>query len=84
MIVFYNDNPTNIILKIKFADYYIYDIPAVLKSQLVGEFTISYGRNASEFIYSMLYAVYAISNIILPLIGGVLTDKFGFFCLFFD
>jgi len=25
----------------------------------------------------MLYTVYAIPNIFLPLIGGVLTDKFG-------
>lgn len=62
---------------LKFSDYYIYDIPAVLKSQLVSSFSNNYGSDNSEFIYSMLYTVYALPNIILPLIGGVLTDKFG-------
>lgn len=33
--------------------------------------------NGSNFKYNQLYSVYSYPNIILPLLGGVLIDKFG-------
>jgi MFS family permease len=60
-------------------DYYCYDIPAALKSQLGDHM-----GNPTNFetSYALLYSVYAIPNIILPFCGGFLIDKWGCkFCM---
>ena len=63
--------------KLKFADLYILDIPAVLRSEIVDNFTAKHGKENSEFYYSFLYTIYSIPNIILPIYGGVLSDLIG-------
>ncbi|EGR34440.1 major facilitator superfamily protein, putative [Ichthyophthirius multifiliis] len=62
----------------KFADLYILDIPAVLRSELVEHFTPVYGKEDAEIYYSFLYTVYSMPNIVLPLYGGVLSDLIGY------
>jgi MFS family permease len=51
--------------------YYCYDIPGVLKNQIEQDFSIKPTQ------YSLLYTVYSIPNMILPLIGGIILDKIG-------
>jgi MFS family permease len=55
-------------------DYYCYDIPAALKSQLGNHM-----GNPSDFetSYALLYSVYAIPNIVIPFAGGYLIDRWG-------
>ncbi|RHY79838.1 hypothetical protein DYB26_002571 [Aphanomyces astaci] len=52
---------------LNFGGCYCYDNPSALKSQLTQHFS---GSN-------LLYSVYSVPNMVLPLFGGVLTDKFG-------
>jgi len=52
--------------------YFWYDNPNSLSDQLSKHVT-----NGSDFKYNQLYSVYSYPNIILPLLGGVLIDKFG-------
>lgn len=56
------------------ADFYCYDIPAALKSQLSDHM-----NNPSNFetSYALLYSVYAVPNILLPFCGGYLIDRWG-------
>ncbi|EAR90770.2 MFS transporter (macronuclear) [Tetrahymena thermophila SB210] len=61
-----------------FSDYYIIDIPAVIQMQLVDYFAPIYGKENTEILYSFLYTIYSLPNVILPLFGGVLTDKIGY------
>lgn len=68
-----------------FGNYYCYDIPAALFSQLD-----DYMGQPGDFgtLFSLLYTVYAVPNVILPLFGGYFTDTIGSntcniaFCLF--
>ena len=48
------------------ANYYTYDIPAALKTPLD-----DYMKNPADFetLFSLLYTVYSIPNVILPLFG---------------
>ncbi|EGR31964.1 major facilitator superfamily protein, putative, partial [Ichthyophthirius multifiliis] len=64
--------------KQKFADYYIMDIPALIKSQIEEVFSPIYGKEETQIYYSFLYSVYSIPNIILPLFGGILCDQLGY------
>ena len=66
-------------------NYYCYDIPAALHSQMDDYF----GKPSDfETYFSLLYTVYSVPNIVLPFFGGFFTDKFGarvcmiVFCLF--
>ena len=56
-------------------DYYCYDNPAALKSQLD-----DYFDNPSNFetLFSLLYTSSSVPNIILPFVGGYFVDKYGF------
>ena len=55
-------------------NYYCYDIPAALHSQMDDYF----GKQSDfETYFSLLYTVYSVPNIILPFFGGYFTDKFG-------
>ena len=52
------------------SNYFCYDNPASLELQLEE-------RLVSEEQYGLLYTVYAIPNLVLPLVGGIFLDKVG-------
>ena len=56
-------------------NYYCFDSPGALKSLLKVQFQSS--SQNFEYFFSMLYSLYSIPNIFLPLIGGVLILKLG-------
>lgn len=62
------------------AEYYSIDIPAVLhqdlKDYMEGSSSSSDTSNF-EMWFNLLYTVYSLPNIILPLIGGFAVDRFG-------
>jgi len=47
--------------------------------QLTDFFAPKYGKETAEYMFGLLYTIYSLPNIILPLFGGVLTDKYGRF-----
>lgn len=55
-------------------NYYCYDIPAALNSQMD-----EYFGKPSDFqtMFSLLYTVYSIPNVILPFFGGYFVDRLG-------
>lgn len=55
-------------------NYYCYDIPAALHTQMK-----DYFGSPSDFetLFSLLYTVYSIPNIVLPFFGGFFIDKLG-------
>lgn len=55
-------------------NYYCYDIPAALNSQL--EESLGEPSNYPT-LFSLLYSVYSLPNIILPFFGGYFVDRFG-------
>ena len=57
-------------------NYYCYDIPAALYRPLGRAFWFE--RNF-EYYFDMLYSIYSVPNIILPLFGGLLIDKVGLY-----
>ncbi|KRX09218.1 Major facilitator superfamily domain, general substrate transporter [Pseudocohnilembus persalinus] len=59
----------------QFGTYYIGDIPAALKTEILEQFSPKYGQETSEIFFSFLYTFYSIPNIVLPLMGGVLCDR---------
>ena len=52
--------------------YFCYDNPAVMETTLEDP---PYNLKPSQ--YSLLYSVYSIPNMVLPLFGGVFLDKIG-------
>jgi MFS family permease len=52
-------------------NYFCYDYPACLEEAIETEF------NVTPTGYGLTYSVYAIPNIVLPLFGGILFDKYG-------
>jgi MFS family permease len=54
-----------------FGNTFCYDNPGPLEKQLEEEF------NMDSFHYSLLYTVYSIPNMILPILGGILLDSIG-------
>jgi hypothetical protein len=55
-------------------NYYCYDIPAALNSQMDDYF----GKPGDfETLFSLLYTVYSVPNIILPFFGGYFVDSWG-------
>ena len=55
-------------------NYYCYDIPAALKTQLK-----NFTNHPSDFEtnFSLLYTLYSVPNIVLPFFGGFFVDKLG-------
>eukprot|EP00742_Colponemidia_sp_Colp-10_P008520 GILJ01009232.1.p1 GENE.GILJ01009232.1~~GILJ01009232.1.p1 ORF type:complete len:436 (-),score=60.05 GILJ01009232.1:46-1353(-) len=53
------------------------DNPAALKEPLKEYFGDRYTTDEYEFLYNLLYTLYALPNVILPLVGGFLIDKIG-------
>ena len=60
-----------------FANYFILDSPALLKSQIINQLSLTMSKSNADMYFSLLYSVYSLPNIILPLISGVLIDKYG-------
>lgn len=67
----------------KFCDYFINDIPALLKQGIVERFSKTEGKENAEIYYSFLYSFYSIPNIILPLFGGILSDELGIYLFYY-
>ncbi|KAI9916067.1 hypothetical protein PsorP6_008468 [Peronosclerospora sorghi] len=57
-------------------NYYCFDNPAALKSQLQQHFS-NIPKSRYEFLFNLLYTLYSIPNILLPFFGGVLVDRYG-------
>ncbi|CAH0475668.1 unnamed protein product [Peronospora belbahrii] len=57
-------------------NYYCFDNPSALKSQLQQHFDMI-PKDRYEFFFNLLYTLYSIPNIVLPFFGGVLVDRFG-------
>ena len=55
-------------------NYYCYDIPAALNSQMD-----DYMGKPDDFetLFSLLYTVYSVPNVILPFFGGYFVDRLG-------
>lgn len=51
--------------------YFCYDNPGPIKTQLERDF------GWSDSKWSLLYTVYSIPNMVLPIVGGVFLDKIG-------
>ncbi|ETW06154.1 hypothetical protein H310_03737 [Aphanomyces invadans] len=62
---------------LSFGGCYCYDNPSALKSQLTQHFSGSVAQSDFEMYFNLLYSVYSVPNIVLPLFGGILADKFG-------
>mmetsp|Transcript_12568 Transcript_12568/g.21156 ORF Transcript_12568/g.21156 Transcript_12568/m.21156 type:complete len:130 (+) Transcript_12568:49-438(+) len=51
--------------------YYCYDIPGVIENEIEHDFNITQTK------WTLLYTVYSLPNMILPLFGGIMLDKIG-------
>ena len=49
----------------------------MLKEQLIASQMHVHSYAEAELLYSLLYTVYNMPNMLLPLLGGFFTDKFG-------
>ena len=63
-------------------NYYCYDIPASLHTQLKNYLPAlspdsRSNSNRFEILFSLLYSVYSVPNIFLPFLGGFFVDRFG-------
>ena len=63
-------------------DYYCFDTPGAMHNHLQSRFAPITGENNFEYFYQLLYSVYSLPNIILPMIGGILIFKFGYRSMF--
>ena len=57
--------------------YYCYDNPAALINQLQSRFRGTVVAANFDYDFQLLYSVYSLPNIALPLLGGVLVDRAG-------
>ena len=57
-------------------NYYAYDIPAALHTQLKQRMSQNNPENFETY-FSLLYTVYSLPNIVLPFFGGYFVDKLG-------
>jgi MFS family permease len=62
-------------------DYYCFDNPGALHSLLQKRFGGEPGDNF-EYFFNLLYSVYSLPNIVLPLIGGIMIFKYGYRTMF--
>ena len=66
-----------------FGAYYILDNVGVTYDTLKKQFEKKYTEKKFDFYFSFLYSIYSFPNIILPLIGGILILKIGFYKCYF-
>ena len=60
--------------------YYAYDIPSALHQQLqdyMSPSTTDDDSNSYETNFNLLYTIYSVPNVILPLFGGNIVDRYG-------
>lgn len=57
--------------------YYCYDNPSALHDQLAAFYASTAYAPHFEIYFNLLYTVYSIPNCALPLLGGLLSDRFG-------
>ena len=57
--------------------YYAYDIPSALHQQLQDYMSPSDSSSSYETNFNLLYTIYSIPNVILPLFGGNIVDRYG-------
>ena len=62
-----------------FGAYYILDNVGVTYDTLKKQFEKKYTEKKFDFYFSLLYSIYSFPNIILPLLGGILILKIGFY-----
>jgi len=58
--------------------YYCGDNPAALHDPLKRHFSKEFGEKRFEKYFGLMYSVYSMPNIILPLVGGLLVDAVGY------
>lgn len=63
-------------------DYYCFDTPGAMHNLLQKRFEPITGEENFEYFYHLLYSVYSLPNIILPMIGGLLIFKYGYRSMF--
>ena len=56
--------------------YFSFDLPNALSDKIKEKITHEVDSD-NQIKYNQLYSVYSYPNMVLPLIGGILTDKFG-------
>lgn len=63
-----------------FGQFYAFDIPSALNEQMRRSLTVSTGIGNEEYVYlfNLLYSVYSIPNIFLPLLLGIGIDRWGY------
>mmetsp|Transcript_91048 Transcript_91048/g.190443 ORF Transcript_91048/g.190443 Transcript_91048/m.190443 type:complete len:475 (-) Transcript_91048:78-1502(-) len=66
-----------------FGQFFAFDIPSALNEQFRQTLTVSSGVDDKEYAYlfNLLYSVYSIPNIFLPLVLGMAVDRCGFHVL---
>ncbi|KAJ3067592.1 hypothetical protein HK102_007376, partial [Quaeritorhiza haematococci] len=60
---------------VAFGNYYCYDIPAAINVPLQKWLGSDY--NHYQWQLNLLYSVYSLPNIFMPLVGGILVDRLG-------
>jgi MFS family permease len=59
-----------------FGSYYSFETPSVLHNAMLRHYGFT-DPTQFEFYFSLIYSLYALPNMALPLVGGLLSDKFG-------
>ena len=62
-------------------DYYCFDNPGAMHTLLHKRFANKQNDNF-EYIFNLMYSVYSLPNIILPMIGGIMIFKYGYRLMF--
>jgi len=60
-----------------FSDIYCQDVPTVLKDNFLKVIETSNPEGNSEIDFNLFYTIYSMPNILLPIFGGVIVDRFG-------
>lgn len=61
-----------------FAAAFCFDIPSALHDQIRGYFENTKYSAHFEYYFESTYICYSMPNIVLPVIGGALADRFGY------
>lgn len=59
-----------------FGAYYSFETPSVLHNAMFRHYNIT-EKAKFELYFSLIYSLYALPNMVIPLVGGVMADKFG-------
>lgn len=59
-----------------FGAYYSFETPSVLHNAMFRHYNVT-DKAKFELYFSLIYSLYALPNMVIPLVGGVMADKFG-------